>query len=103
MVFSGIYPIDNNDYDNLRQSLEKLLGLSVGIKENHLTIKTVGSPSVELLKMTLKNHYNQYVSKLYLYLVIKISIFVEASNQDKQADVINYFIQKKRGINPLLK
>ena len=24
MVFSGIYPIDNNDYDNLRQSLEKL-------------------------------------------------------------------------------
>ena len=24
MVFSGIYPIDNNDYENLRQSLEKL-------------------------------------------------------------------------------
>ena len=24
MVFSGIYPIDNNDFDNLRQSLEKL-------------------------------------------------------------------------------
>ena len=24
MVFSGIYPVDNNDYDNLRQSLEKL-------------------------------------------------------------------------------
>ena len=24
MVFSGIYPIDNNDYDNLRESLDKL-------------------------------------------------------------------------------
>ena len=24
MVFSGIYPVDNNDFDNLRQSLEKL-------------------------------------------------------------------------------
>ena len=43
MVFSGLYPADTDDYDHLRQALEKLKLNDASLEFEVETISTIGS------------------------------------------------------------